>query len=155
MAGDGGGGTEDATTVPETGAPAEGGGGTEAGGREGGTTGDGGGATFTAVYAVLMASCLPCHAPGGNGATGGMLDMSSQASAYTNLVGKSAAGAACAANGGTRVVAGNAMMSLLYNKVSVATPRCGARMPRAPAAPLPMGDIALIRSWINAGALNN
>ncbi|MDP9149433.1 MAG: hypothetical protein M3O36_05775 [Myxococcota bacterium] len=145
---------EASTAVPETGAPGEAGsGGTEGGAREGGAGGDGGGATFTAVYAIITTSCLPCHATGG-GATGGMLDMSTQATAYTNLVGKTAAGSACAATGGTRVVPGMATASLLYNKVSVATPRCGMRMPRG-AAPLPAADVMLIRSWINAGALND
>ncbi len=108
----------------DTGAAPETGGGTP----EGGAVGDGGGATFTQVYQIIMTSCLPCHATGA-GATTGMLNMSTQAMAYTNLVGKMAAGAAC--NGmGTRVIAGNATMSLLVNKVGPGTPRCGMHMPR-------------------------
>ncbi len=77
--------------------------------------------------------------------------MSSQAAAYTNLVGVMAKGSACA-NMGTRVVAGNSAMSLLYTKVTV--PTCGSRMPRN-AGPLTAADVATIKGWIDGGAHND
>ena len=44
--------------------------------------------TFTNVYAnVISARCTSCHRPGGGGVNVGMLDMSTQAAAYANLVG--------------------------------------------------------------------
>jgi len=49
--------------------------------------------TFTNVYAnVIGVRCTGCHRPGGSGVTVGMLDMSTQAAAYTNLVGVTSAG---------------------------------------------------------------
>ncbi len=52
----------------------------------------------------------------GIGVTSGMLDMSSKAAAFSDLVGVAAMGSGCSGMG-TRVVAGNADMSILYKKV--------------------------------------
>lgn len=135
------------TAMDDTGTPMETGG--ETGGDTGGDTG-GMAPTFTQVWSsTLEGKCRSCHdstGPAGN------LNMANKGNAYNNLVGKPAAGAAC--NGmGTRVVAGNAAMSILYTKVT--TPTCGARMPAGGAPALSMTETNRIRDWINAGALNN
>jgi hypothetical protein len=51
--------------------------------------------TFTNVYSsIIGARCVGCHKPGSSGVTTGMLDMSSQATAYANLVGVASDGGA-------------------------------------------------------------
>jgi hypothetical protein len=107
-------------------------------------------ATFTRVWGTIIETkCRSCH----SGTTpSGTLNMGTKANAYTNLVGKPAGGFAC--NGkGTRVVAGNAAMSIMYQKVT--TPTCGNRMPAGGAPALPTVETDLIKNWINAGALND
>jgi hypothetical protein len=84
--------------------------------------------------------------------------MSTSATAYSMLVGKTAAGAACAPDAGsgtfTRVVAGNANLSLLYAKISQSQPPCGVQMPQG-GPYLSATQVAQVAAWINAGALNN
>jgi hypothetical protein len=138
---DGGGGVDDGGGAVDTGT---------GGPLDGGT--EGGGVTFTQVYSIIQGNCLPCHATG-DGKNMGMLDMSSQSAAYTNLVGAMAAGSQCGASGETRVVAGNSAMSLLYQIVNP-NPPCGSQMP-ANGAPLGSSDIATFGAWIDLGALNN
>ncbi len=65
-----------------------------------------------------------------------------------------ASGPACGGTAAVRVVAGSAATSLLYEKVSEATPPCGAQMP-LDLMPLSAGDQEKIENWINAGALND
>jgi len=115
-----------------------------------GNEGAAGGVTFAAVYGnIIMGNCLPCHSTGG-GVKTGMLDMSSQAAAMTNLVGQKATMAAC--NGSTmRVVAGNSAMSILYKKISGAT--CGMRMPSGGKPALAAADVMTIQKWIDNGAM--
>ena len=125
--------------------------------------------TFTNVYAnVIGARCASCHRPNATtGVSAGNLDMSTQATAYGNLVGVAAAGTGagtsgitCVAAMLTRVVAGNSAQSLLYNKVAsklagVLAP-CGSPMPLpAGAAPLTQAQVDLIAAWIAGGALND
>jgi hypothetical protein len=74
--------------------------------------------------------------------------MSSQSTAYSNLVGVTAAGPACGASGEMRVVPGNSAMSLLYNKVA-GSEDCGSTMPET------AQGVTLIQSWIDQGAPNN
>ena len=58
--------------------------------------------TFTNVYAnVIGARCTGCHRPGGSGVNVGMLDMSTQATAYANLVGVTSAGTGAGTSGVT------------------------------------------------------
>jgi hypothetical protein len=110
--------------------------------------------TFTEVYTqVISVHCAPCHVTGMPGFTGGMLDMSTQAAAYTNLVGVEAAGEACSGMG-KRVNPGDPSTSLIFEKVSMTTPPCGQRMPLNQAA-LDATSIGEIHDWIAAGALNN
>jgi hypothetical protein len=124
--------------------------------------------TFTNVYAnVIGARCTGCHRPGGSGVNVGMLDMSTQAAAYTNLVGVASAGTGagtsmitCASLAMPRVAASNAAGSLLLNKVASklagVTAACGSPMPLpATAAPLTQAQVDLISAWIGAGALND
>ncbi len=86
----------------------------------------------------------------------GKLDLSTSQTAYTNLVGIKAAGSSCGTSGLTRVVAGNASMSLFYNKLNAKTTNvkapCGDTMPDGAAAALSAANITLIQSWINGGA---
>ena len=113
-------------------------------------------ATFTQVYTTVIATnCMPCHTTAtGEGVVNGKLDMTSQSAAYMNLVGVMAAGEACNAMG-VRVVAGSPSTSILFEKVNPSsTSRCGAQMPLN-GGDLAANDVALIQSWIQAGALNN
>jgi hypothetical protein len=114
----------------------------------------GGTPTFTEVYTqVIQPNCAFCHTSGQPGGTQGMLDMSTQALAFTNLVGKAAAGQLCSGQG-TRVVAGNPDSSLLFEKVSQTTPPCGSRMPLN-LSPLSQSAINEIHDWIAGNAPNN
>ena len=120
---------------------------------------DGGGAaalTFTEIYTNIISSkCAPCHTTAnGEGITSGKLDMTTQANAYSNLVGVAAAGAACSGKG-TRVVAKMPDSSIFYLKISDDDPTpCGGKMPLGE-APLSDDESDGIEAWINAGALNN
>jgi hypothetical protein len=126
--------------------------------------------TFTNVHAnVISVRCTSCHRPGGSGVNVGMLDMSTPAAAYANLIGVPGQGIGAGASGITcasvmpplvRVVPGNAEGSLLFNKVhsklvGVQAP-CGSPMPLPGGAPsLSAADVDLIARWISAGALND
>jgi hypothetical protein len=118
---------------------------------------EGGGVTFTAVYAdILSTSCLPCHAPGGVGASAGRLNMSTSAMAYADLA-KDASGASCS-TGGKLVVPGDASSSLLVVKVASAHPSCGVQMPFGCAGTstcLSKAQVQEIEDWINDGAHND
>jgi hypothetical protein len=94
------------------------------------------------------------------------LDMSSQVSAYWNLVDQLCAGAACSGNGYRRVVPGDPDHSMLYEKVSQKNPPCGVQMPADIAAlqegtpqfsgtELSKDQQSLIYNWIRAGAQDN
>jgi uncharacterized membrane protein len=126
--------------------------------------------TFTNVYATIIGQrCIGCHRPGGGGVTVGMLDMSTPAAAYANLVGVNAAGIGAGTSGVTcasvmpplvRVAPSSSATSLLFNKVHsklVAAPApCGSPMPLpATAASLTAAEVDLIAAWIDAGAMNN
>jgi hypothetical protein len=81
--------------------------------------------------------------------------MSTKDSAYSNLVGVQSVGVSCVTSGLTRVVAGNAAASLLFQKVrsktlNTATP-CGDSMPDNTLT-LSLADINTIQAWIDGGA---
>jgi hypothetical protein len=127
--------------------------------------GDAGAPTFTNVWSsVISTHCSTCHGGTGTGLSEGMLDMSTQAMAYADLVGAdggmgvAAAGAGCGTSGLKRVVPGNAAISLIYEKVVAKTDDagapCGVPMPALGAA-LTTEQDDLIAAWINAGALDN
>src|SRR6185437_3966516 len=99
----------------------------------GGSTGTGGAAgaggataTFTQVYAVLMANCSgsSCHSPGNQG----NVSFASQSSAYSAVK--------------SRVTAGNATGSSFYKLVN------GGGMP--PGGGLTGTNLTTIANWINA-----
>jgi len=115
-----------------------------------------GGPPFATAYAIIQAHCLPCHSPGmpamaHAGFLMGMLDMSSQDTAYTNLVGVAAMAKVCTGKG-MRVVAGNSAMSILYTKVAAAAvATCGPKMPLT-GAKLTAAQVTTIKTWIDMGA---
>ena len=100
---------------------------------KGGSTGTGGSApTFTQVYTtVLVTYCSgsSCHNPGSQKG----VSFASQSTAYSAVK--------------SRVTAGNGAGSSFYQTVN------GGSMP--PGQKLSAANIALIKSWIDAGALNN
>jgi hypothetical protein len=112
--------------------------------------------TFTKVYQdILGPKCgNVCHMPGGPGVSDGLLDMSTQASAYKNLVNVAAMDTACVATNLKRVDPGMPEMSLTFLKVSETKPPCGGRMPLE-TAPLSAAEIDEIQAWVMAGAMNN
>jgi hypothetical protein len=120
--------------------------------------------SFTLLYdTVLRPSCSNayCHYSG-VGIRYSALDMSSRSYEYWSLVDQPAFGAACGRMG-TRVIPGDPEDSILYLKVSQASP-CGARMPANPTTlltkgtaefsgtPLPDDQQQLIADWIANGA---
>jgi hypothetical protein len=126
---------------------------------------DAGPPTFTNVWtSIISTHCSGCHGGAGTGLSEGMLDMSTQAMAYADLVGGdggtgvAAAGSGCGTSGLKRVVPGSAATSLIYEKVVAKTDDagapCGIPMPAAGAA-LTTEQDDLIAAWINAGALND
>jgi hypothetical protein len=124
------------------------------GGMGGGAPDAGGeGATFTEVYAIIEAKCgggtYGCHVEDDGDFPNG-LDMHDQANAYTSLVGVAAMTDEC--EGGMRVVAGDADNSFLVKAVEGTA--CIDRMP-AGEDPLTTEEITTIRSWIEAGAMND
>jgi hypothetical protein len=123
-------------------------------GTSSGSGGDSGGPseTFTDVYTtVLQPHCTSHHVAGG---ADSFLDLSTQAAAYTSLVGVTASGPACGTSGNVRVKAGSPSASLLFQKVSQASPPCGAQMPLN-GTPLSQADQTKIQSWIIQGAAND
>ncbi|AKF09069.1 Tryptophan synthase alpha chain [Sandaracinus amylolyticus] len=104
--------------------------------------------TFTEVYTTVIATrCGPCHIT--NTPRSGRLDLSTQALAYTTMVGVTAG---CGAGVNTLVVPGDSARSLLWRKVANVD-LCGSRMPRGMVAPLDEAQISLIARWIQGGAL--
>ena len=104
--------------------------------------------TFTQVYNAFLQidpsvglSCIDCHDSNGFGG----LDMPTEAIAYQSLVGVTAT----CGSGNTRVVAGDAAASLLYQKLA-GTQTCGQSMPFGATW---SGDLALVFDWIEGGAL--
>jgi outer membrane protein assembly factor BamB len=139
--------------MPGTGTPTAGSGAAGSGGA-GGSGAAGDPASFSAIYADILAPrCAGpvCHS---GSATGGALNVAgANASAVrTSLLGKAAAASECMASGIPLVTAGQPDMSLLYRKVA-AMPPCGSRMP--PTGALSDADIGRIRTWIMNGALDN
>jgi hypothetical protein len=108
--------------------------------------------SFATVYSTaIMGTCTECHKAGATAAGG--LDMSTEATAFTNLTTGAPAGADKACTTTKYVVAGSAATSLLYQKVSgTGLPAtCGAKMPKG-VANYPAADVTLIENWINGGA---
>lgn len=159
-----------APAVAGTTAPAAGGGGATAAvsGAGGAAAGGAGGAaasgpvTFTKIYDDIFVpgGCAAggrCH--GGPG--GGKLDLIDKETAYKNLVGVMAMGMSepqpptphCVNSGLMRVKAGEPANSLLFEKISKETPKCGNMMP--PGGLLEPAQVDMVKAWIMAGAKND
>ena len=162
--GTGGRNDDDDAGVPAGGTGGAGAGGSSgAGGRSAGSGGSGGGggaagsgsgsATFTEVYAIFMQSCAgsTCHVMATRPGEG--LSMADKMTAYTNLVGVNAG----ACSGEKRVVAGDPAKSELMHtleRTQIGMCRNTPRMPEG--KPMLAADqLAKVRSWIQAGAMNN
>jgi hypothetical protein len=125
--------------------------------------------SFTEVYAqIIQPSCTSdfCHYQN-VGIRYGALDLSTKVAAYWSLVDVLCAGAACSGNGNRRVIPRDPNGSVLYQKVSLASPPCGAQMPANKTTlmesgttvfsgtPLTADQQTLIYDWIYYGAQNN
>lgn len=107
-------------------------------------------ATFAQIQRdILTPSCESCHTDDGR-TPAGSLNLRSTA-AYSNLVNRPSA----QKSGATLVVAGNAGGSYLVQKLEGAADIVGVRMPRNGPPYLSDAQIAVIRQWIQGGALNN
>jgi hypothetical protein len=115
-------------------------------------------AKFSEIYAMMFpmatnARCDACHSMPANDIANGNLEMgTTQMSAYMALVGQTSKSSRCMSK--TLVVPGQPEMSLLYQKLSSATPPCGSRMPLGGTA-FSDAQLEMIRSWIAAGAKND
>jgi mono/diheme cytochrome c family protein len=113
------------------------------------------GAAFAAVQAIFDRSCARCHTadapPRPDQWLYPQLQLTRGAS-YQALVGRTAS-QAC---GGTLVTPGHPDRSYIIHKLTEAAPCFGKRMPHpgmlSMAPPLPPEDIAVITTWITAGA---
>jgi hypothetical protein len=118
-----------------------------------GAAGSGAAATFSDVYAVFMTGCMGASCHVGASRAGDGLVMTDKMTAYTNLV--DANSVSCP--GLKRVVAGDAANSELLHTLDHTAAGTCANTPRMPdnKPMLSAADIALVTSWITAGALNN
>lgn len=147
------------------------GGGQDGGPQTGGSSGDGGASgpdagnfdagpngsvTFTKLYDDVFGQQSFGTGPGcandycHGATTSGGFSVSTKQGAYDSLV--NAEGSANC-GGEIRVVPGDPDASLLVQKIT--DPSCGERMPKDSDDPLPAEDIARIRAWISAGAMND
>lgn len=110
-------------------------------------------ANWSSIYSTILGPTCAlsvCHGTAGAPASGN-LDLSSAATAYAALVGTAAIVPAC----GTRVVAGDPATSFLVAKLEGTQDpaTCGTSMPIG--GMLAPAQIAIIRTWIMNGALND
>ena len=113
-----------------------------------------GGATLTAVFAIMQTNCVACHGMPSMDTLNGNLGMiKDKAQFYAAVVGKPMRGVANMCMGkGMYVVPSNPAMSMLLQK-TMDPPPCGAQM--APGNPLSAADTKTLTDWIMAGAPNN
>jgi len=98
---------------------------------------------------ILDPACTSCHTDVGRTPSGG-LNLKA-GTAFGQLVGVASTGKASA----TRVIPGNPSGSYLVQKLEGAPDIVGLRMPRNQPPYLTDAQVALIRLWIQNGALNN
>ena len=98
---------------------------------------------------IFDSACISCHTDVGRNPSGG-LNLKS-GTAFSQLVGVAAPQKA----GATLVIAGNPSGSYLVQKLEGASDIVGSRMPRNGPPFLSDAQVALIRLWIQNGALNN
>jgi outer membrane protein assembly factor BamB len=112
-------------------------------------------ATFSTIYADILAPrCAGpvCHS---SNSTGGSLNVMPGATASVvrgSLIGKAAAGSECAKSGLSLVTPGQPDKSLLYLKLA-GMPPCGSPMP--PTGALSAAELDRIRMWIANGAADD
>ena len=149
----------------------------DAGGSDGGdagdTDGDGVGPHFSSLYADYLSNCAGCHAPGAVGQTSSTektLDFSSEAAAYSSLMGNASglSGNQQACNGVAFVVKGKPQSSLVVATLDSATrtafdvstsPGCDAnaisdmvfKTGKSPSAAF----ISALKTWVQNGAPND
>jgi hypothetical protein len=117
--------------------------------------------SFTAIYNDILSSpTYMCNTPvchgkmtGQTGSVGN-LELMTKDMAYGDLVGKMSDSALCGDVARTRVMPGNAAMSLLVQKLRGDTVMCGSVMP-VTGTSITDPELARITNWINAGACNN
>jgi len=117
--------------------------------------------TWTAIYDAIIVGggCVGCHGPGpASFIMQSALDLSDKDAAYAAMVGVAAMGMPCGPEGAAdRVIAGDADGSMLIHKledgVAGGGEVCGDRMPLG--VTLPPSQIAVVRQWIDDGAMDN
>ncbi len=97
------------------------------------------------IQGIFSKRCSNCHVDHA-GSPSGDLDLDPEWS-WDNLVNAPSN----SPTGGTLVIPGNPLASVLFQKVNCETPDSGFRMPRA-RPPLPLTEQALIHDWIMLGA---
>lgn len=108
------------------------------------------------VLPIFKEQCEQCHSPGGAGYGTGRLHLGAD-SAWANLVDKPA-WVQTVAKGWVRVKPGQPDSSILWIKLSMATPKLpdgktyGAAMPMSKPS-LPAANLELIKQWISDGAI--
>jgi hypothetical protein len=111
-------------------------------------------AHFSDFYPLIFPSVTPgrcdfCHGMPPNNVSNGLLSSgTTPEAAYAALMAGPSKSKAC--GGMAMIVPGKPEESLFYLKL-LGTPPCGSRMPLGGAA-LPEAQIAMVRSWILAGA---
>ncbi|APR78279.1 Hypothetical protein A7982_03626 [Minicystis rosea] len=115
-----------------------------------GTTSSSSGGSQAPTFADVFEKVFkPANCTNGSCHYGAGFSLTSKENAIAALVGTAASGPGCPDI--DRVTPGDPEHSLLYLKVSMATPPCGNRMPPSDTH-LDASQIELIRAWIEAGA---
>jgi len=102
------------------------------------------------VEPILTSVCATCHQQGGAADLEGIPLRLTADAAYDMLVGR----ASVQQSDLLLVAPGDAEQSYVFQKISRDNPPVGLRMPQF-APPLPETQIALIRDWIDQGAMDN
>jgi hypothetical protein len=116
--------------------------------------------TWTAIYdgIIVAGGCVGCHGPGpASFIDQSQLDLSDKDLAYSAMVDVPAMGEDCAGMSAPRIVPGDADGSMLIhkleNQLADGSDVCGDSMPLG--ALLPPSQIAVVRQWIDDGAMDN
>jgi mono/diheme cytochrome c family protein len=102
------------------------------------------------VQPIFTSRCVTCHKSGGSGYAATGLDLST-GNAYLNLLGSGTGKASSEVPATLRVKSGDADNSFLYQKINLAVPASGGRMP-LDGTVLSSEQIAIIKTWIQNGA---
>ena len=102
------------------------------------------------IQPIFTQQCISCHVIGGFADQQGIPLRLTDGNAFDQLVNQPSV------QDSSLILAtpGDSANSLLFLKVSSDMPPVGARMPLI-GEPLPSADLALIRDWIDQGAMNN